>query len=295
MTERPLARLNNPITFADAPLERHLDRYRRAGFWLSDHIADWDPELRTGFVDLWPEYLELLTVADEDAFANRADPGLRHDRAGGRIHAVELYSEDTTAVHAALSGELSDEGVTLPVVTEASLATTPPGAGPDFYFLDLPQLPGTRATVMTSTFPGTAMRRYLKVAPNGVFALAGLTLVVEDPERAGAAWARVTAPGVHELRFLTTRQWEPAAGVRESPGVVCLHLLSEDPGRTLAAMLEAGWTRGHDLDGRIHLLPHPEDGVRFTVERGSVEEWLAARREVLGEELEVRYPPDRER
>lgn len=35
-------------------LSRHLDRHRAAGFSGSDHIADWEPGLRNGFIDLWP-------------------------------------------------------------------------------------------------------------------------------------------------------------------------------------------------------------------------------------------------
>lgn len=38
--QRPaLARINNPITVGAAPVESHLERYRAAGFLVSDHIA----------------------------------------------------------------------------------------------------------------------------------------------------------------------------------------------------------------------------------------------------------------
>lgn len=281
----PLARINNPITFVDGTVEEHLARYDAAGFVVSDHIADWDPGLRCGFVSLWPEYLELLTVADEAAYAAHADAELRADRTHGAIHAVELYSKDTQRVHDALAGRWDQ----LPDVETARLATTAPEAPPDFYFLALPALPGTRATTMTSTFADAAMRRFVNLAPNGVFGLAGLTIVVEDPVGARRAWAEVTEPGVHRLELLTPSEWqERGAAPGRDTGVVCLHLVSQDVERTVVAMTGAGWVAGDPIDGRRHLLPHPADGVRFTVEPGDVGDWLRRRREVLGERLSVR-------
>lgn len=281
---RPLARPNNPIVFASAPVEQHLDRYRAAGFSVSDHIARWDPGLRNGFVELWPEYLELLTVEDEAAFERDADQTLVAQRASARIHAVELYSQDTPLVRERLSAA----GVELPAVQEARMATTDAEARPDFYFLELPQLPGTLATTMTSTFEGTAMRRFAKVSPNGVFGLAGLTMVVDDVRQAQRLWAAVIEPGVHDLDFTTASGWqERCEQAGPETGVVCLHLLSQDVDRTVTAMLAAGWERGSDLDGHPHLLPHPGDHVRFTIRPGNVETWLRRRREVLGEQLQL--------
>jgi len=284
---RPLARLNNPVVFATAPVETHLDRYRAAGFSVSDHVADWEPGLRCGFVDLWPEYLEILTVADDAAFDRGADATLRDDRARRGIHAIELYSADTVDVHRSLTAR----AVPVPAVREDRLATTAPEAGPDFFFLDLPMLPGARVATMTSTFAGTAMRRFVKVAPNGVFALAGVSIVVDDPDAAAPTWDDIVEPGVHDLRFVTCEEWQaecPDAG--DGGGVVCVHLASEDPERTAAMMVAAGWRRGPDIGGHRHMLPHPADDVRFTIRPGVVDDWRHRRLDVLGEHLDIRRP-----
>lgn len=292
MTNRPLARLNTALVFAATPPEQHLDRYRKAGFVVSDLIAEWNPGLRNGFVMLWPEDLEILTVGDEEAFQRDVDARLRADRVSGVIHALELYSNDVHDVRE----QLTAAGVELPEIVEGRLAATAAEAGPDFYFLDLPHLPGISATVITSTFPNPAMRRYLYVAPNGVFGLGGATIVTDDPAAAEQAWAAVVEPGVHELDFVTPETWQQRCpGAAEQQGIACLHLLSEDPDRTVAAMCDAGWQRGPDLDGAPHLLPHPDDHVRFTVRAGNPEEWRQRRRDVLGEELELRPAPSRQR
>lgn len=285
MTNRPLARLNTALAFATTPPERHLERYRKAGFVVSDHIAEWNPGLRNGFVVLWPEDLEILTVADEEVFERDADSRLRADRASGAIHTLELYSDDVHAVRE----QLAASGIELPEIGEGRLTATETAAGPDFYFLDLPHLPGTSATVITSTFPNPAMRRYLYVAPNGVFGLGGATIVTDDPAAARDVWAAVVEPSVHEIGFITPQTWQqrcPGAG--DQQGVACLHLLSEDLDRTVAAMRDAGWQRGPDLDGMPHLLPHPDDHMRFTIRAGDPEAWRQRRHELLGEELELR-------
>ncbi|MFV0535006.1 MAG: VOC family protein [Cumulibacter sp.] len=205
MTNRPLARLNTVLVFADSPPERHLERYRRAGFAVSEHVAEWDPGLRNGFVDLWPEDLEILTVADEEAFERDADTQLRAQRASKAVHAVELYSDDVHAVRE----QLIAAGIEAPEIVEGRLTATAADAQPDFYFLDLPHLPGTAATVITSTFPNPAMRRYLYVAPNGVFGLGGVTIAIDDPVTAGQAWASVVEPGMHDLAFRRTAGMVP--------------------------------------------------------------------------------------
>lgn len=92
---RTFARINNPIMFLTTPLERHLDRYRRAGFIVSEQIAIWDPGLRSGFVNLWPEDLEIMTVGNEGAFTTGADAQLHSDRSHHGVHALS----STAATH----------------------------------------------------------------------------------------------------------------------------------------------------------------------------------------------------
>lgn len=280
---RPLARPSNLNVFVAAPLEQHLERYREAGFAVSDYIAHWDPGLRNGFVMLWPESLELITVADEHAFGRDADRDLCEDRAVRGIHAFELLSADTHAVHA----RLSERGVVLPAVQEARMANTPAAADADFAYVGLEHLPGSTVTTMTSAHD-SPMYHQIRVAPNGVFALGGVTMVVDDPVAALNAWRPVVDPAVHDLDFVTAAQWQTRCPDADSPvGVACVHLLSEDVDTTVSSMVDAGWEQGQHIGGRPQLLPHPADNVRYTVREGSADQWALRRRHVLGEDLRI--------
>lgn len=83
-----------------------------------------NPGLRNGFIDLWPEYLEIITVQDEAAFAADDDPGndyLRGARGGPPgPGALELYSEDVARLREAMT----TAGHQVPVVVESRMAGT---------------------------------------------------------------------------------------------------------------------------------------------------------------------------
>lgn len=247
-----------------------------------------NPGLRNGFIDLWPEYLEIITVQDEAAFAADDDPGndyLRGARGGPPgPGALEQYSEDVARLREAMT----TAGHQVPVVVESRMAGTDAKDRPDFYFLDLAWLPGPPATAMTSTHPSTPMRHQIKIAPNPVFALGGLSLVSGNPARIASSWSELLDPGAHSCTVHSTAGWQATSGeLATADRLVCLHLLAVDPHATLRAMSTAGWSAGKDLQGRRHLRPRPADGFRFTVEHGDSWSWRDRRQELLGEQLEI--------
>lgn len=160
----PKVRVEHVLAFSAAPsLDEHLEAYRRAGFLPSSHTARWDPGLRTGFVQLWPEYVEFLAVEDEEAFA-REGGELRGFRAAGGAYGIGLYNDDTPA----LAEAWTRRGFDLPEPQMLRLANTPAEAPPDFCELPIPRsvLPGAACFALTSYYPDPPLRRQVWVAPN---------------------------------------------------------------------------------------------------------------------------------
>lgn len=300
MSSTPALRLDHVLTFTSvSAVEEQLDRYRAGGFVVSDHIAAWAPGLRNGFVNLWPEYLELLCVADDDAFAT-APAELRQARGAVRPYGLGFYCEDTTSLHA----QWSERGIALPEPEYLRLATTSDEDRPDFCEMALPDLAGAACFVLTSFFPGAAMRRRMQVAPNTVFGLAGVTFVNDDPLAAADRWRSVLRPapgrvpagsgqvvhGVHRFTWLYPTDLTEGYGLRRQigpPDIAVVHLLAEQPTVTAQMMAAAGWVvheRSHDI---FVVGGHPADGINFTVTSGSADERRHQRATVLGEHLTV--------
>lgn len=276
----PILRLDHVLTFTSVTtVEEQRDRYGAAGFVVSDHIAEWSPGLRNGFVNLWPEYLELLCVDDEDAFAAAPDD-LRRARDAVRPYGLGFYCDDTAGLHAAWT----DRGVVLPEPEYLRLATTGDDDPPDFCEMALPVLDGADCFVLTSFFPGAAMRRRMQVAPNTVFGCWGVTFVDDDPLAAATRWRRVLATdigggaadglahGVHRFSWvepgeLTARYGlgTPAGG----PRIALVHLPAERPATTAAMMTEAGWA--------VRKLDHDRSSSTDTPPTASASPWLGGR------------------
>lgn len=205
-------RLDHVLCYSDAAsVDEHVAEYRRLGFVPQARAARWDPGLRTRFIGLWPEYLELVSVADEAAFAASDDPDTRY-RAACRPYGIGIMSDDLPALHATWR----ERGFELPEVRYESPAGSDPSADPLFAFVSIPQalLPGVAAFGLTSYFrPAPPIRHQVWVAPNSIFGLSGLMLVSRTPEADAAAWQQLLAPdqpihdgellvGPHRLRWL---------------------------------------------------------------------------------------------
>lgn len=297
----PSLRLDHVLTFTSVKrVEASLERYQLAGFVVSDHIARWEPGLRNGFVNLWPEYLELLCIDDSDSFANDAPDALRNAASQHRPFGLGFYSDDTVALHKQWAAK--GRQITAPEMLR--LATTSPDSPPDFCEMPVPELEGADCFVLTSYFPDAAMRRFMDVAPNTVFGLAGVTLVTERPDLRCRDWAAlldvealVESPdeaflhlGLHRFRWISEKQHESQYCFPwDSSGseIAVLHLLAEDASLVSRMMSDAGWTVITSRSG-CTTAHHPEDGFVFTVEEHRASDWQRSRKTTWGEALQLR-------
>lgn len=303
----PELRLDHFLCYSDAAsLDDHVAEYRRLGFVPQARAARWDPGLRTRFIGLWPEYLELLSVADEAAFAASDDPDTRF-RAERRPYSIGIMTDDLPALHATWR----DRGFELPEIRFESPADPPPGAEPLFAFAAIPQqlLPGVSAFGLTSYYrPPPPMRHQVWVAPNSVFGLTGLTMVSRTPETDAAAWKRLLAPdgevavhasgpellvGPHRLRWFDPDTyadrydlaWTPSGDGADAIALVELVALDLDRVERLAN--QAGRTLRRLDDGALLLDPSDHDGFHFLIRAGNLDEWVAWRQEWTGVSHEV--------
>ncbi|MDQ3553169.1 MAG: GNAT family N-acetyltransferase [Chloroflexota bacterium] len=295
-------RLDHFLCYSDAvSLDDHVAEYRRLGFVPQARAARWDPGLRTRFIGLWPEYLELLSVEDEAAFAASDDPDTRF-RVGGRPYSIGIMTDDLPALHATWR----ERGFELPEVRFESPADSPPEAEPLFAFVSIPQelLPGVSAFALTSYYgPPPPMRRQVWVAPNSVFGLTGLTMVSRTPESDAAAWQRLLGPdepttqgregpelviGPHRMRWLDPDgyarrydlPWTPSDDGAD--GIGLLEMVALDLDRVEHLVREVGRAPRRLDDGALLIDPSDHDGFRFLVRAGKVDEWAAWRRERTG-------------
>lgn len=304
-------RLDHLLTFVESPLEAHLESYRRAGFLPHVQTARWDPGLHNGFVRFWPEYLELLSVEDEAAFA---EGRARYHTLGGPDchtlrrteypYGIGFYAEDLSSLHEHWQGR----GFELPEVAFWRLKGTPPDAPPDFAYQELPHalLPGAACFVLRSFSPKAPMRREAWVAPDSAFAISGVTFVSSDPEARGPAWRDLLTPegalrvgdescglrlAPHHLTWLTPGAYEQRYGRAWRPAphalgeLAAVHLLAEDLPLFKSSLREAGWRVVRLEDGTCRV--NAERGVSFLVREGAAAGWLEARTALTGEQLEL--------
>lgn len=296
-------RLDHFLCYSDAPsVGEHVADYRRLGFVPQARAARWDPGLRTRFIGLWPEYLELVWVEDEAAFAASDDPDTRY-RLARRPYAIGIMSDDLPALHATWR----ERGFELPEVRYESPAGSDPSADPLFAFVSIPQevLPGVAAFGLTSYFrPAPPMRHQVWVAPNSIFGLSGLMLVSQTPEADAAAWQQFLAPdqpindgellvGPHRLRWLGPDAfadrydlaWTPSGDGADAMALVELLALDVDQVERYAR--QAGRSAHRLDDGGLLLAPPEHDGFRFLVRSGEPEAWAAWRQERISVEHDV--------
>lgn len=300
-------RLEHFLCYSDtSSVDEHAADYRRLGFVPQAHAARWEPGLRNRFIGLWPEYLELVWVEDEAAFAASDDPIKRY-RASRRPFGVGILTDDLPALH----DEWVARGFELPPVTHESPAGSDQAAGPMFVFQAIPHhlLPGVDAFGLTSYHrPAPPTRRQVWVAPNSVFGLAGVTLVSHTPAADADAWRRLLAPnetarevpggsdlvvGPHRLTWLTPDAHAARHGLtwdRSGDGadaMALFELLAGDPERLERYAAAADRPTRRLADGALLLEPSAHDGFRFVVRGGDVDEWAGWRDERLGLHHEV--------
>lgn len=310
MTQRPLLCLDHVLAYTGAAtIDGAVSGYRAAGFSTLAQTVRHAPGLRNGFVGLGPEYLELLWVEDEQVFA-AAGPWRQAQRRARRPFAFALRADDLESVRAAWR----ERGLEVGPLTNGAPADTAGGA-PAWSFLHLPRglLPGAACFVVRYHAVDSAARGRVRAAPNGIFALGGVSFVVAEPEVVAPRWRDLLAPGhpldvergerrlalgAHTLTWRTPEAFArryapfaPSAQLSELGGEIALvHLWSDDLDLSEDAFRRGGRAprRTAGLDGpELFVPPDPRDGFAFAIAARPIADWVSWRCELTGEPISL--------
>jgi hypothetical protein len=302
------ARIDHILAFANVNnIDEYVSEYRTRGFFVDDATYRYKPGLRNRFISLGCEYIELVWVENEEAFAaggteefGRMFPNLPSLRKVPHPFSIGFQTPDVESLH----DTWTNRGYVLPPVWSFA----PPGMPPILSFQVIPDmlLPGISGFAITyhSTVEGQA--RHIKVAPNSIYALEGLTLVSATPERNAAKWRDLLVPdtaiqdhdgvftitvSAHKIHWITPEQYRTRYGLvwlqapHDSGDIAALHLLASDIDKA-TTMLGKGAGPSHDPQVLV-IPPDPCDGLTFMIREYPVERWVNERMALTGERIEV--------
>jgi hypothetical protein len=300
-------RFDHFITYTSAEhIDDYVKEYAVQGFTPSETTVRHEPGLRNGFVFLGAEYIEFCWVEDEALFA-AADAQDKALRAGRRPFGIGIVTDDVQALHE----DWTARGYSVPDTVSKAPRDAPPDAPALWSFQDIPAelLPGVYSFALTyHARPRDAVKQ-VKIAPNSIYAIAGVTLVTPEPAARAACWRDLLAPGEpvtptdigfevqigpHLARWVTPAAYQAAYGLDWTPPphpcgeLALLHLLATDLSKA-QAMLEAAGRRidAISVAGHSELLVTPDerDGFAFLIRQQPAETWLEDRLRRTGEKL----------
>jgi hypothetical protein len=300
----------------DEQIDPYLEEYREAGFQVEEQTVQHHPGLLNGFIHFGPEYLEFVSVEDEELFEQGADtapfPDIRNLRAAQRPFAIGIVSDDVQALH----DTLTERGYTVPGVTGGGPRDAEPGAQPVWSFLALPPiLEGALCFALTYHSRSEDAPRKVRIAPNTTFAISGVTFASDAPEERAKAWRDLLAPGgtieqqedgdicetsipPHFAVWMKPEKFQDHYGFswKASPHpygeLSVIHLLAQDLDRASQMLEAAGRSVTLLPDKRtgvdtLYVSPDPRDGFTFAITQRPAQEWLNERTAATGEKLEL--------
>ena len=302
-------RLDHVITYTSAKdIDSYLKEYAALGFVPAKETVRHDPGLRNGFVFIGPEYVEFCWVEDETLF-EEASEQQRLLRATPRPFGLGMVAWDVGAVH----DDWTARGYELPEVSSSAPRDAPAGSPPLWSFQMIPEelLPGAWCFALTYHRRSKDKATGIRIGPNTIYAISGLTLVAPEPEVRATTWRDFLAPeeaveplneghcvqiGAHRATWMAADHFTAAYGLDWVPfsqpvgEIAMLHMLASDLGAAKATVEQSGrQTSTVVLGGEEALLVAPDarDGVGFTVEQQPVEKWLQERTARTGETLDM--------
>jgi hypothetical protein len=264
--------------------------------------------LRNGFISFGPEYIEFCWVEDEALFA-AAGAEEKLLRRTPRPFGLGLVADDVQAVH---DGWIA-RGYSVPEVWSKAPRDAPLDAPPAWSFQEIPNelLPGAACFVLTYHNRPKDEVRQIKIGPNTIYAISGVTFVTSEPEARATRWRDLLAPGepvyqsgagfhvgigAHQARWITPEVYQSSYGLTWLPFAYpigelgLLHLLASDL-RVAKIMLEQAGRRTFPVPVRgeeeLLIAPDARDGFSFIIRQRPVEVWLAERMVRTGEKLKL--------
>jgi hypothetical protein len=312
-------RFDHFITYTSAAdIDDYLKEYAAMGFVPLERTVRHEPGLRNGFVRFGPEYIEFCWVEDEALFED-ADEEEKLLRAAPRPFGLGIVSDEVQAVH----DDWTARGFSVPEVSSKAARDAPPDSPPVWSFQVIPDelLPGASCFVLTYHLRPRDQVMEIKIAPNSVYAISGVTLVSAEPEARAACWRDLLAPGepvlqtesgfqvwigAHWARWMTAGDYEASYGLNWSPNLLAgpnlvgaphpigemaiLHLLASDLGIARSTLEQAGRKTTAVPVGRedgLLVAPDARDGFVFVLRQQPPETWLRERVERTGEKLRL--------
>lgn len=302
-------RFDHLITFISATtIDDYLNEYVAQGFVTHDQTVRHPPGLRNGFVSFGPDYLEFWWVEDEAQFA-AAGADQQAFRTGHRPFGIGMVAQDVQALH----DDWIARGYTVPPITSRAPRDAPADAPPAWSFQDIPRdlLPGCLCFALTYHGRSPDDRIDVRVGPNAIYALSGVTFVTEDAEARASRWRELLAPGErvtpsgagfavqigpHQVMWMRPDDYHAAYGrpwiaaPHPDGELALLQLLATDLTQMRTVLERAGrHLTPYIVNGQEALLIEPDarDGVVLLVRQQPIAEWLQARTVRTGECLVV--------
>ena len=309
-------RFDHFITYTSAAnIDDYLKEYKAQGFVPYEETVRHDPGLRNGFIGFGPEYIEFGWVEDEALFA-AADMEQKLLRTTPRPFGIGMLADDVQAVH----NDWTVRGYSVPAVWSKAPRDAAPDTPSAWSFQAIPGelVPGVSCFALTyharphnevSAF--LTQRMQIKIPPNTIYAVSGVTFVATEPKARAIRWRDLLAPGEpvhqsevsfdvwigpHQARWMTpdayqatyALQWRPFL----HPGgeLALLHLLASDLSAA-KRMLEQSERRLASIvvkgEEELLIAPDARDGFTFIIRQQSVEIWLRERMVRTGEKLQL--------
>lgn len=304
-------RLDHFLTFTSAAdIDDYIQEYAAQGFLPAESTVRHEPGMRNRFVFMGPEYIELCWVEDEAQFA--ADDRYKAFRAGLRPFGIGIVAEDVHALHE----DWIVRGYAVPEVWSKAPRDAPLDAPALWSFQEIPGelLPGVDGFALTYHPRQKNAVKQVKIAPNTVYAIDGVTFVTTEPAARAARWRDLLAPdeplisseisvgvqiGPHQVQWMAPEAYQAAYGLAWNPSphscgdIALLHLLASDLG-IAKAMLDAAGRRTFSTsmrgEGGLLVEADQRDGFTFLIRERPPETWLRERAARTGERLALLLP-----
>jgi hypothetical protein len=299
--------LDHFITYTSASnIDDYIKEYATQGFLPDDTTVRHDPGLRNRFIFLGPEYIEFCWVEDEELF-EKADEVDKQLRASHRPFGIGMIADDVNAIHA----DWTALGFSMPEVESKAARDAASDAPPAWSFQVVPDelLPGASCFVLTYHKRPKQKENEIKIHPNTIYAIAGVTFVTEEPEAHATRWGTLLAPGErvnrsqlgfdvlfgpHRALWMTAENYKSTYGLEWNPAPHCygeiavLHLLASNLVAAKNILEQSGrqvFTIEIDDHEVLLIAPDGRDGFIFSLRQQAVEIWAQERMARTGEKI----------
>jgi len=297
------------ITYTNASdIDDYLKEYEKQGFIPHEKTVRHEPGLRNGFISIGPEYLEFCWVENEELFAT-ADAVEKLFRSIPHPFGLGIISDDVHDVH----NDWTARGYTVPEIWSNSPRDITPDAPPMWSFQEIPNglLTGIFSFVMTyHTRPKGAVKN-IKIPPNTIYAISGVSFVTKEPESQATSWRDLLAPneqinqtenafhvqiGPHMVMWMTPEYYQLSYGSKWVPSshsfgeLAFIHLFASDLHFAKTMIKQSGrqtfLVKAREVE-ELLVAPDGQDGFTFIIQQQPVDTWLHERMKRTGEKLKL--------